>query len=90
VNDGFVRVRVGTVPRVVRRIDRPRRYIRYRAPERRSVRIVPRGHIHGRVDVRRDRDRYDRHDHRRGIERRERRGVDRRRGVRVRGRHDRR
>ena len=66
VNDGFVRVRVGAVPRAVLRIDRPRRYVHYHAPARRSVRVVPRGHIHGQVRVRHDDDRHRRIDRDRG------------------------
>lgn len=57
VNHGFARVRARAVPHAVLRVDRPRRYRHYQAPVRRSVRVVPRGHIHGRVDVRHDRDR---------------------------------
>ena len=73
VDDGYVRVR--TVPSYLHRINRPTRYIRYRAPERARVRVVPPGHIRGTVDVRRPGDRRyqrdDRYDRRRRIERRD-------------------
>jgi hypothetical protein len=60
VDDGYVRVRAGVVPRPVVRIDRPTRYVRYRAPVRARVRVVPPAHVRGRVDVRRPHDDRDR------------------------------
>jgi hypothetical protein len=75
VDDGYVQVR--TVPSHLNRINRPTRYIRYRAPQRAGVRVVPRSDIRGTVQVRRpgqpsydadrqrrDRDRYERRDQR--------------------------
>ena len=92
VNDGYVRVR--TVPPYLRQIHRPTRYIRYRAPERSRVRVVPPSDYRGTVRVRRpgDRydDRYDRRDRRyRGGDRYDRR-YDRRDDRRHQRRYDRR
>lgn len=61
VDDGYVRVRGTYVPPTIRGIHRPTRYVRYRAPERTRVRVVPPTHFRGRVDVRtRDRGYQDR------------------------------
>lgn len=89
LDSGYTYVRPRVVPYSVRRIDRPRRYIRYHAPVRERVRVVPRTHIRGSVGVRHDGRRHIQRD-RRHIERdrrvvhpRERRGVRQRHHRRV-------
>lgn len=51
VDGGFVHVQAGVVPVYVRSIERPRAYVRYRAPARAQVRVVPRTHVRGNVRV---------------------------------------
>ena len=50
-NDGFVRIDVGYVPRVVINIP-PRTYVRYHAPREARVRVIEREHRHTRPVIR--------------------------------------